>query len=167
MRHKATQEGRTRLLTAKSQRLVLPACFSTTCCLRVYQFTSSKVARDTVSSSLILQTHSHSTIAYCWFHWANDTTKNLHRLLLPAEVHLHLLLSTFSLNPGHTMMEARFGFLACSRHATMSGQLYGPHMTRIWDWENISSGSCWDPGPMDPRGVPWDQNFWFKIFILL
>ena len=23
-----------------------------------------------------------------------------------------------------------------------------------------------DRGPMDPRGVPWDQNFWSKIFLI-
>ena len=31
----------------------------------------------------------------------------------------------------HTKLEARFGFLACSRHATMTEQLYGPHLARI------------------------------------
>ena len=66
----------------------------------------------------------------------------------------------------HTKLEARFGFLACSRHATMTEQLYGPHLTRIWDLENLSSASCWDPGPMDPRSVPWDQNFWLKNFLI-
>ena len=57
---------------------------------------------------------------------------------------------------GHTKLEARFGFWACSLHETMTRQLYGPHLTRIWYLENISSASCWDPGPMVPRCVPWD-----------
>ena len=59
-----------------------------------------------------------------------------------------------------------FGVLACPWHATMSGCLYGPHMTRIWSWWNPSRTSLWVRGPIDPKEVPWDQNFWLKIFLI-
>ena len=59
-----------------------------------------------------------------------------------------------------------FGVLACPWHATMSGCLYGPHMTSIWSWWNPSRTSLWVRGPIDPKEVPWDQNFSLKFFLI-
>ena len=63
------------------------------------------------------------------------------------------------------MMEARFGFLACSRHDTMSGQLYRPHITRIWDWENTYFiGILLRSWPHGPQGCPMGPKFFVQNF---
>ena len=59
-----------------------------------------------------------------------------------------------------------FGVLACPWHTTMSGCLYGHHMTSIWSWWNPSRTSLWVRGPIDPKEVPWDQNFSLKNFFI-
>ena len=61
---------------------------------------------------------------------------------------------------------AVFRFLACVCNASILEGFYGPHMTRIRCWSNPNVGSCWDPGPRDPRGVPWDQNFGSIFFLI-
>ena len=61
---------------------------------------------------------------------------------------------------------AVFGFSACPRSATSTGALHGPQMNRIWDWHALWCRSARDHGPSDPRGVPRDQNFWLKIFLI-
>ena len=58
-----------------------------------------------------------------------------------------------------------FGFSACVSYASGMCGPYGPYMTRIGHWLNPSIISCWNRGPRDPRGVPWDQNFWSKFFL--
>ena len=59
----------------------------------------------------------------------------------------------------HIMMEEGFRFSACVSYASGMWSSYGPYMTRIGRWSNPSIISCWDRGPRDPRGVPWDQIF--------
>ena len=61
---------------------------------------------------------------------------------------------------------AVFGFLACVSTASGTGGSYGPQITRIWKFENPKCTSAWDPDPDDPRGVPRDQKFFVKIFLI-
>ena len=58
-----------------------------------------------------------------------------------------------------------YGFSACVSYASGIWGSYGPYMTRIGHWLNPSIIFCWNRGPRDPRGVPWDQNFWSKFFL--
>ena len=57
-------------------------------------------------------------------------------------------------------------FLACTWHATSTGYSYGPQITGIWHWHDPGPRSSKDRGPSDPRGVPWDQNFLLKNFLI-
>ena len=59
-----------------------------------------------------------------------------------------------------------FRFLACPWSASSSGCSCGPQTTRNWSQENPKCMSAWDPDPKDPRGVPWDQIFKSKIFLI-
>ena len=59
-----------------------------------------------------------------------------------------------------------FRLLACPWSATSTGGSFGPHMTRIWNQHAPRPRSAWDPGPGDPRNVPWDQNFLVKFFLI-
>ena len=61
---------------------------------------------------------------------------------------------------------AVFGFSACPWSATSTEGSHGPQITWIWHLHALGRTSPWDPGPSDPRGVPRDQNFWRKIFLI-
>ena len=78
---------------------------------------------------------------------------------------LKFLHSSPKISPPHRH-PAVFRFSAWVCNASILEGFYGPHMTRIRCWSNPNVGSCWDPGPRDPRGVPWDQNFGLKIFLI-
>ena len=57
-------------------------------------------------------------------------------------------------------------FLACVSHATSLGKSYGSQINRKSCFENLWSGAFRDRRPIDPRGVPWDQNFGLKNFLI-
>ena len=57
-------------------------------------------------------------------------------------------------------------FLACVSHATSLGKSYGSQINRKSCFENLWSGAFWDRSPSDPKGVPWDQNFGSKNFLI-
>ena len=59
-----------------------------------------------------------------------------------------------------------FGFSAWICNATTTEGSYRPQMIRIWNWDAHWVRAFWDTGPRYPRGVPWDQFFGLKIFIL-
>ena len=57
-------------------------------------------------------------------------------------------------------------FLACVSHATSLGKSCGSQINRKSCFENLWSGAFWDRGPSDPKGVPWDQKFGSKNFLI-
>ena len=59
-----------------------------------------------------------------------------------------------------------FGFLACPWSATSTEGSHWPQITWIWHLHALGRTSPWDPGPSDPRGVPRDQKFWRKNFLI-
>ena len=70
--------------------------------------------------------------------------------------------------PGWEPHHDRIGFRvsAWTWSATRSRHSYGPQISRIWHWDAPGPRASKDRGPSDPRGVPWDQNFCLKIFLL-
>ena len=59
-----------------------------------------------------------------------------------------------------------FGFLEVSSETAYVGTSYGPYRTLNNFRLNPNRTSCWDRAPGDPRGVPWDQKFGLKKFLI-
>ena len=59
-----------------------------------------------------------------------------------------------------------FGFLAWICNATSTGGSHGPQIRWIWNIDAHWVRAFWDTGPRYPRGVPWDQNFGLKNFLI-
>ena len=57
-------------------------------------------------------------------------------------------------------------FSAIALDAASLGKSYGSQINRKSCFENLWSGAFRDRGPIDPRGVPWDQNFGLKNFLI-
>ena len=57
-------------------------------------------------------------------------------------------------------------FSACVSHAISLEKSYGSQINRKSCFENLWSGAFWDRGPSDLKGVPWDQNFGSKNFLI-
>ena len=57
-------------------------------------------------------------------------------------------------------------FSASALDAASLGKSYGSQINKKSCFENLWSGAFRDRGPIDPRDVPWDQNFGHKIFLI-
>ena len=57
-------------------------------------------------------------------------------------------------------------FSAIALDAASLGKSYGSQINRKSCFENLWSGAFRNRGRIDPRGVPWDQNFGHKNFLI-
>ena len=70
------------------------------------------------------------------------------------------------INRASHRLRSATSFFESNGYETFSGASFGSQWCRKTTFENISGSPFWDPGPSDPRGVPRDQYFWIKIFLI-